>query len=110
MQNLPNYKLPFLFGDLVRLQQVLINLIKNALKFTSKGFIKVCAAYNPIEKELTVHIRDTGKGIDSGDITKLFKRFTKLRQEDSSVNQEGVGLGLAICDAIVAKNDGLIEV
>ena len=89
---------------------MLINLIKNALKFTTKGFIKVSAAYNPIEKMLTVHIRDTGKGIKREDIGKLFKRFSKLQQEDASVNQDGRGLGLAICDAIVAKNDGLIEV
>ena len=83
MQNLD---LPILLGDQVRLQQVLINLIKNALKFTMDGFIKVCAAYNPIEKVLTVHVRDSGKGIDPADLGKLFKRFGKLRQEDSSVN------------------------
>ena len=81
-----NLHLPILLGDQVRLQQVLINLIKNALKFTMDGFIKVCAAYNPIENVLTVHVRDSGKGIDPADLGKLFKRFGKLRQEDSSVN------------------------
>ena len=94
----------------MRLQQVLINLIKNAIKFTQQGFIHVSMAYDVVSQRLIFHIRDSGRGIERANLGKLFKRFGKLKQEDSSVNSEGRGLGLAICEAIVVKNDGLIEV
>lgn len=103
--------LPRLVGDSIRLQQVLINLIKNAMKFTSeRGFIHLSVAFERAEKMLIVHLLDSGKGINREDLGKLFRRYGKLIQEDSSVNREGSGLGLAICQAIVAKNDGIIEV
>lgn len=88
----------------------MINLVKNALKFTERGFIKVSMAYNETSKTLILHIRDTGRGIERSDLSKLFQRFGKLEQEDKSVNKEGVGLGLTICEAIVAQYEGLIEV
>ena len=78
--------LPCLYGDPIRLQQVLINLIKNALKFTAKGYIKVCVSFNYVEKQLVVYIRDTGIGIERTNLIKLFKRFGKLKQEDSALN------------------------
>jgi len=61
------------------LQQVLINLVKNALKFTSEGgYIQVSTAYNFIEESLVVHVRDSGRGIHPEDLNKLFRRFGKL--------------------------------
>ena len=63
---------PWLMGDYARLQQILINLVKNALKFTEQGFIKVSIAYNEASKNLIVHILDTGRGIDRSDLDKLF--------------------------------------
>ena len=56
-------KLPILYGDERRMKQVLINLVKNALKFTSNGTIKVKASYNPIEQQLVLHVEDSGVGI-----------------------------------------------
>ena len=50
-------------GDKTRLQQVLINLVKNALKFTHGGYIKVKAAYNHTSQQLVVKVVDNGKGI-----------------------------------------------
>ena len=56
-------KLPILYGDERRMKQVLINLVKNALKFTAIGTIKVKASYNPIEQQLVLHVEDSGVGI-----------------------------------------------
>ena len=70
-----------LVGDHIRLKQILINLVKNALKFTKKGNIKIVAAYNDIEEMLTVHVVDNGKGISQGDIKKLFKMFGKTNDD-----------------------------
>ena len=97
-------------GDQVRLQQILINLVKNAMKFTERGYIKVSMDYDESTKSLILHIRDSGRGIERSNLGKLFKRFGKLEQEDKSVNKEGIGLGLTICEAIVVQYDGLIEV
>ena len=104
-------RLPALLGDEIRLQQVLINLIKNALKFTLKGFIEIASSYNFIENKLTVHVRDSGCGISEKDLQKLFKRFGKLPgQKAEKLNKEGIGLGLAICEAIISQNGGSIKV
>ena len=71
-----------------------------------RGLIKVRMAYSEESKLLIVHIRDTGRGIEQSDLGKLFNRFKKLNQEDGSVNREGLGLGLSICEAIVTKYGG----
>ena len=57
----------------------MINLVKNALKFTKKGLITIRACYRP-EPDclLIVHVEDTGVGIEAQDLTKLFTRFGKL--------------------------------
>ena len=83
-------------GDERRFKQVLINLVKNALKFTSCGSIEIISAYDHALKCLTVHVKDTGAGIEPEDIPKLFSRFGKL-QRTADQNQEGIGLGLTIC-------------
>ena len=62
-----------LMGDERRLKQVLINLVKNALKFTKNGSsITMKACFKPQEKLLVVHVSDTGQGIVKEDINKLF--------------------------------------
>ena len=82
--------------------QVLINLIKNSLKFTTKGFIHILSYYDFFDEMLIIHVRDSGNGIKLDDLNKLFTRFGKLETANSKlVNQEGIGLGLSICQAII---------
>jgi len=56
---------------------------------------------------LVVHVRDSGRGIRKQDLLRLFSRFGKL-DDPENINEEGIGLGLTICQAIIKANDGLI--
>lgn len=104
------YGLPeVLIGDIRRLKQVLINLVKNAKKFTPQGKIDIIAAYDYEEERLYVHVKDTGRGIAQEDLQKLFTRFGKLQRTAKS-NSEGIGLGLDIVRTIVEKAGGTINV
>ena len=88
-----------------------MNLIKNALKFTSKGSIKIKAVYNDeliASPELSVEITDTGVGFAAEDIDKLFTRFGKL-QRTATINSEGLGLGLTIVKQIVDSAGGNVS-
>ena len=98
-------------GDSLRVRQVLINLVSNALKFTSKGeiFINVYVAKNISEDELEIgfSVKDTGIGIPEEKITRLFKAFSQV---DSSTTRKygGTGLGLVICEKLVQLMGGEI--
>lgn len=60
--------LPKLIGDNRRFQQILINLVKNALKFTKRGTIVMTASYNELQENLVVKVQDSGVGISAEDI------------------------------------------
>jgi signal transduction histidine kinase/ligand-binding sensor domain-containing protein/DNA-binding response OmpR family regulator len=99
-------------ADSTRLRQVLINLIGNAVKFTTKGEIYLHASVvNVVNEELTLtfEIRDTGIGIPEDKIARLFKAFSQV---DSSTTRKygGTGLGLVICDKLVQLMGGNISV
>lgn len=101
-----------LFGDPVRIEQILVNLLSNAIKFTESGYVSLnvfCAGTE--HNEATVHfvVEDTGKGISVEQQKKLFQRFV---QAESSTTRKhgGTGLGLAICDELVKLMNGSIEV
>lgn len=83
-------------GDAVRIRQILLNLVSNAVKFTHSGAITVDVAYAPEAAGLKIAVTDTGIGIPPDVQQRLFTRFT---QADSSIsrNYGGTGLGLAIC-------------
>lgn len=92
-----------LFGDDDRLRQVLLNLISNAIKFTSQGTIRVSCQVEKIvgnDVSLRFSVSDTGIGITEDAITKLFQAFS---QADSSMTRKygGTGLGLTICKKLV---------
>lgn len=78
-----------------RLKQILINLLSNSLKFTFKGYIKLVLEQSN-QNMLKFSVEDSGIGIKNENISKLFTLFGKLKQEDSSINKQGVGLGLVI--------------
>ena len=83
-------------GDHVRLKQILINLVKNALKFCKQGSVRIYAAFDELTEMLQVHVVDTGRGIKAEDMAKLFSLFGKLRRT-ADINSEGIGMGLMIC-------------
>lgn len=99
-------------GDQLRLKQVLINLVSNAMKFTHKGevFINVTMA-GRLDEDLIIQfsVRDTGIGIPGDKVEKLFKAFSQV---DSSTTRKygGTGLGLAISEKLVKLMGGDISV
>lgn len=99
-------------GDPIRLRQVLINLVNNAMKFTSKGEVFISVKIAGQGKEdliLQFNIRDTGIGIPADKLNKLFKAFSQV---DSSTTRKygGTGLGLAISEKLVKLMGGEIGV
>lgn len=98
----------FVMGDPTRLQQILLNIVKNAVKFTEKGYIHVI-----VEKSgddfILFKVEDTGIGISEEARKKL---FTDFYQADTSTTRKygGTGLGLSICKALVAAMGGKIGV
>ena len=101
-----------LIGDERRLKQVLINLIKNAYKFTDRlGTIWISAGLRKWMEEsyLVVHVRDNGVGIVAHELERLFSRFGKM-QRTAKINSEGIGLGLTIVKRIVEEHGGSISV
>jgi two-component system phosphate regulon sensor histidine kinase PhoR len=92
-------------ADAVRLEQVLVNLLHNAIKFTpSEGSVWVGA--EPLDGEARFYVRDTGVGIPEDDLPRVFERFYKTDQARS--NKGGTGLGLAISKHIVEAHGGRI--
>jgi len=97
-------------SDEKRVKQILLNLITNSIKFTRRGYIKISAVISH-ENSLMISIEDTGIGIQSKDISKLFKDHSKLWDKASAeMNKIGSGLGLSICKKIVEKIGKCIEV
>lgn len=90
---------------------MLVNLTKNALKFSQKQWVKIKVCYNTYSQLLIVHVVDNGRGIDETEIGKLFKLFGKLDEDDANkpVNSEGIGMGLFICKKIVDNTGGEIS-
>jgi two-component system, sensor histidine kinase and response regulator len=103
-----------LVGDPHRLEQVLINLMGNAVKFTEQGQVILIVEADPERREpgstvLHFTVTDSGIGLTSGEIDKLFQPFT---QSDSSTTRRfgGTGLGLSICNRLVQLMGGEISV
>ncbi|MDI1249222.1 MAG: ATP-binding protein [Lacunisphaera sp.] len=103
---------PLVTGDPMRLRQVLLNLIGNAVKFTEQGSVEVSLGVVRADAHSAVlhfAVRDTGIGIDEATLAKLFQKFS---QGDSSMTRRygGSGLGLAISQSLVRRMGGEIKV
>jgi signal transduction histidine kinase len=94
-------------SDQRRVEQILINLLNNAVKFTEQGFVRV--VIDAKDNQLRISIIDSGIGIKEQDIGTLFKPFQQI---DSGLTRkhEGTGLGLAICQKLAELLGGHIEV
>lgn len=102
----------YLVGDPIRLNQILTNLLDNAVKFTDKGSVKVevwTEEMNNKKVKLFVNVIDTGIGISEKNKTKVFESFTQDHVA-STRKYGGTGLGLAICKRLVETQGGEISV
>ena len=105
-------KLPkVLYGDSMRVKQILINLLTNAVKYTKEGHIKLTikAAKRNEKCRLTIIVEDTGIGMTEEDLEKIFTKFQRFNM-DKNVNVEGTGLGMAITKGLVEMMNGEISV
>ena len=101
-----------LIGDRIRIQQIILNLVNNAVKFTKEGCVNLSIQYEKkSEREimLKVSVQDTGIGIKKEDLGKLFQSFQRVDSKRNS-NIEGTGLGLAISRQLVTLMNGEIGV
>ncbi|MFM5786276.1 response regulator [Aeromonas veronii] len=100
----------FLRGDPLRLGQVLVNLVNNAIKFTERGEVEVCIELaNPHPMRIRFSVRDTGIGIAEEKQTQLFQAFTQL-EAGNTRKYGGSGLGLNISQRLVELMGGRISV
>ena len=98
----------FISGDIARLQQILVNLINNSVKFTEKGSIHMSLLYKD-EHSWNLEVRDTGIGIPEAEIPTIFEAF---RQVDSTATRKygGFGLGLSIVKQLTELMEGRVIV
>ena len=99
----------YLLTDVVKLKQILVNLIANAIKFTDKGSISFGYEIDENDGTVVFTVKDTGRGIDEKNLKAIFDRF--LRVEDHfHAESNGLGLGLAISKAYIEMLGGSINV
>lgn len=101
-----------LVGDEMRIRQILINLLNNAAKFTEEGSITLSARWEKTSIDHgNIHfaVKDTGIGIKSDDLAKLFSAFTRVDQKRNR-KTEGTGLGLSISKKLVDIMEGQLNV
>jgi signal transduction histidine kinase/CheY-like chemotaxis protein len=102
----------YLLGDPIRIRQVLLNLVANAVKFTEQGRVEVCieqATGNDGAQRLRIEVRDTGIGLTAGEQQNLFNLFTQASTEVTR-RYGGTGLGLSISRELVQLMGGNIGV
>jgi len=103
---------PEVFGDPIRLNQILSNLLSNALKFTQKGSIHIIIKELELKNKkscIEFRVKDTGLGIPRDKHDMIFESFTQA-SPDTTRHYGGTGLGLAICKKLVELQGGTIEV
>ena len=100
-----------LYGDSGKIREIIINILTNACKYTDTGWIEFRVDCKNTKNicHLIISIEDTGRGIETDKIDKLFTKFNRL-EEDKNTTLEGTGLGLAITKNLVEMLNGKITV
>ena len=97
---------------MMRLQQILLNLLSNSLKYTHKnGLIKIIVSKTKKNDDefIKIAVQDNGLGINKNDQKNLFKLFSQIHN-DKNLNKKSIGLGLCICKMISKEFNGNIYV
>ncbi len=100
--------LPKISGDKARIEQVVVNIISNAVKYTPDGGIIDVHAYKE-EKSVVIKVTDNGIGIPKDDLPRIFERFYRVDKARSRA-YGGTGLGLSIAQEIISRHGGSIEI
>lgn len=98
-----------LYGDELRIRQIMLNIINNAIKYTKRGSVKVNLSFDKERSRMHFVVTDTGIGIKEKDISKLFSSFQRL-EETKNRSIEGTGLGLSITKNLLDMMGGKINV
>lgn len=101
-----------LFGDEVRIRQIIINFLTNAIKYTDAGKVNLSLDYRREEDQkiiLIIRVKDTGQGITPEDQKKIFDSFQRVKEKQNR-NIEGTGLGLSITKQLLDLMQGTVEV
>lgn len=108
-----NPKMPeYLYGDDVRIKQIIDNLVSNAIKYTDEGSVSLDIDFETMsgrDIKFKIAVTDTGHGIKVKDIKELFESYDKIR-DSSATGVEGNGIGLAITKSIIELMNGSIDV
>ncbi len=104
----------FLYGDEVRIKQIVTNILTNAVKYTEKGIVTFAVSFERPETDdgtilLKISVKDTGIGIKEEDMSKLFSKFDRI-EEKRNRNVEGTGLGMSITQKLLEMMDSSLEV
>jgi signal transduction histidine kinase len=97
-------RFPVILADETRIEQVVINLVSNALKYAAKGEIRITGQVHP--EQVVICVSDEGPGIEAKDLPHIFDRF--YRSTKAVKNTKGAGLGLYLARAIVEAHGGRI--
>ena len=104
-----NSQIPFLLlGDVVRVKQIITNLVTNGIKYTEHGYVKVSLEMED-EQNLLIRVVDSGQGMSQEALSQLFTPFKRFNEKNNKYIQ-GTGLGLTIVNSLVKGMNGFIEV
>lgn len=101
-----------LYGDEIRIRQIILNILSNAIKYTEQGTVTLDVDYRETSEDkiyLMVSVKDTGRGMSKDDVARLFKAFERF-DETQNRKIEGTGLGMTITKKLLALMDSELSV